>query len=205
MPNKVGIAFSGGVDSVVMADFISRKRNIDLLHFNQGPTDPNSMSETEVADWTKRMGADGYKYGECDRERQKGESMEEFWRNCRYEWLHSLDYEYIAVAHHIDDVLETWIWGSVHGMPKLIPYKRNHNVYRPFLLTTKNQIWEWQRKNSLAYKVDTSNEDLSKQRNYIRKNLVSHVEKLNIGVRNILKKKVISENSGNLYIKKCEI
>jgi hypothetical protein len=42
----------------------------------------------------------------------------------------------------INDVAEWWIFSSLHGESKLIPFQ-NKNVVRPFLLNSRKQIENW--------------------------------------------------------------
>ena len=88
--------------------------------------------------------------------------------------------------------METWLWGSVNGQPKLIPWE-NNGIYRPFLQTTKSNLVEWCEKNSVKWLDDPSNMDVKYTRNKVRKVLVPAALQLNPGLYKVVKKKLTSK------------
>ena len=68
-------------------------------------------------------------------------SLEEWWRDIRYAFFKSLPGP-IITAHQLDDVAEWWIFTSLNGGSRLIPY-RNGEVFRPFLTTPKQAFISW--------------------------------------------------------------
>ena len=197
LPRKVAVAFSGGIDSVVALDFLSNNHEVTLLHFNHGETDPSSEIAQDFSERTAFRYECGFDSATVSRPMNKGESLEEYWRNMRYEWFDTLNHDCIVVAHHLDDCVETWIWSSLHGTPKTIPYKRGHNVYRPFLLNKKSVLENWRERKELTYIMDQCNEDMSRTRNYIRKELMPHCLVVNPGIHKVVKKKIL-ESEKNL-------
>lgn len=211
IPRKISIAFSGGIDSVAALHFLSKNHEIEILYFDHHNfDDQNNFTEGFKEDCAKynRILKDTvvstseyyntkFKIGECSRPKHKSESIEEYWRNMRYEWFHSLDAEYIVTGHHLNDCVETWIFTSMHGNPHTIPYK-NKNVYRPFLLTPKCEFERIVKKNSLAYVDDPSNYDMKRMRNYIRKELVPMVKVVNPGIEKTVKNKILECESDNI-------
>ncbi len=120
---------------------------------------------------------------------QKGLSPEEHWRQERYKFLESLDGT-VVTAHHLDDVMETWVWSSLHGTPKLIPYQRN-NVVRPFLAVRKQELIEFCQKQAVYWIEDETNADTRYARNLIRKELMPVALKVNPGLDTMLRKKIL--------------
>ena len=203
LPRNIGVAFSGGVDSIAALDFLSRNHNVKIVHFNHGETDPTSNEMEHFANSISVHYDCELILGHNKQAYKKGQSLEEFWRDCRYEWMHSLDIDVIVVAHHLDDCVETWVWSALHGTPKTIPYKRGRNVYRPFLLNPKKEFENWVKRKKLAYYEDPTNSDLNKTRNYVRKELLPHCYKVNPGLRKVVMKKIL-ENEKYLLTRDTE-
>ena len=128
------------------------------------------------------MGTVGYARAE------PGQSKEEFWRNERYKFLHGINAE-IITAHHLDDCVETWVWSSMHGTGKIIPY-RNKNVIRPFRMTRKRDFQMWCDLKNVPHIEDDSNTDTCYTRNYIRHEMMPHVLRVNPGIHKTIAKKV---------------
>lgn len=114
---------------------------------------------------------------------------QDFYRWNRYAFLNKHQDHNIILAHHLDDVLETWLFSSFHGMPKLMRQKNMHMV-RPFLLTSKEEIKAYAIRHDVEWIEDDSNEKLDYMRNRIRHNIVPEVEKVNPGIRKVLAKKL---------------
>ena len=192
LPEKVAIAVSGGVDSMVLLDFLMKgRRDVTLVHYDHA---------TEHA-----IEARGFVQGVADSLELKlvtaqlnepvplKRSKEDFWREKRYEFFDSLDPEFpILLGHHLDDVLETWLFSSFHGTPKIVPYMRN-NCFRPLLGVKKQEIVDWAVRNSVPYINDPSNENTGFMRNKIRHEIVPKVLEVNPGIHKVLVKKVYTQ------------
>ena len=115
-------------------------------------------------------------------------SKEEWWREQRYLFLDKFKLPVIT-CHHLDDCVETWVWSSLNGTGKWIPYRRNQ-VVRPFRLTRKRDLELWARLNGIEWIEDDSNADTSYTRNYIRHEMMPHILKVNPGIHKVIAKKV---------------
>lgn len=189
IPRKVTVAFSGGVDSVAVADFLRRNHDITLLFVDHNTTTSKkalSLVYDYAAIWNVNLLV--YKISDT---KKKEESQEEFWRNQRYKIFHSRQ-EPVITCHHLDDCVETWVWSSMHGCAKLIP-TTNRNVIRPFLTTRKQTFIDWCIRNSLTWSEDDSNTDTKYMRNYIRHEMMPHILRVNPGIHKTIKKKVIEQ------------
>jgi tRNA(Ile)-lysidine synthase len=198
LPRYVNIACSGGVDSMAAVDFLRRNHNCNLLFFDHGTetsTDAREFLldfiETKNRQYTEHPNATTLtlEIGNISRIKDKAESWEEYWRNERYAFLQSFDEEVIT-CHHLDDCVETWIWSSMHGKGKIIPY-RNRKVIRPFRLNRKAEFVNWCRTHNVPWIEDTSNEDTNHMRNYIRKELMDKCLVVNPGLHKVIRKKVL--------------
>jgi len=124
--------------------------------------------------------------GRVARPRRSDESQEEYWREERYRFLFSLEGP-VVTAHHLDDAVETWLFNSIHGKPRTIPY-RNRNVIRPFLTTPKSELVSWCRRKDLRWTEDASNSDVAYMRNLIRHQIVPNALQVNPGLRTVVRK-----------------
>jgi tRNA(Ile)-lysidine synthase len=183
------VAFSGGVDSVAVTDFLlNGKRDVSLAFFHHGtPTSDQVLPFVESFARERGLRLD---VGRLTQDRPPRESLEEFWRNQRYSFLDSFS-DPVVTAHHLDDAVETWIFSSLHGDSKLIPYRRG-NIVRPFLVSPKDELRSWATRRSLKWMDDSSNDDTRFVRNRIRKEIVPQALIVNPGLRTVLRKKYLS-------------
>ena len=188
LPKKCTIAFSGGVDSVAIVDFLARgKKDIQLAFFHHG-TQTSTEAQSFVEDFAAGRGLK-LTVGNLSENKPPGESLEEFWRNQRYEFLSHFS-DPVITAHHLDDAVETWIFTSLHGESRLIPHRRG-NVIRPFLITPKKELKSWCSSRNLSWIEDESNNDVRYMRNLIRHKIVPEALKVNPGLRKVVRKKYI--------------
>lgn len=183
LPKNITIAFSGGVDSCAIVDFLSRKHNITCAFFHHGTKDSDRANEFVAKFCTERNIP--LLWGSLRWEKGTKESQEEYWRRERYDFLKDLGP--VITAHHLDDCVETYIWSSLHGTPKVIPLTRG-NVLRPFLTTRKQDFIYWCESHNVPWIEDQSNKNTRYTRNYIRNEMMPHVLKVNPGIHTLVKK-----------------
>ena len=191
LPLRPVIALSGGVDSMAVADFVSRSRPIQCAFFHHG-TDSSEQAERVVSDYCQKRNWQLYR-GHIVYDRPDDISPEEHWRNERYRWLDSLLLD-VVTAHHLDDCVETYLWSMMHGTAKVIPYRRNR-VTRPFLLTAKNELIAWAERNQVPWIEDISNKDTTFMRNYVRHELMPRALYINPGLSKVVARKVKDINN----------
>ncbi len=194
IPEKFYVAVSGGIDSMVLLDFLLNGRHEPqgVLYFDHG-TEYGKDAKAFLKGYCAAQGLDMI-VGHLSNYRKKDESLEEYWRNERYKFFD--DYDCVMTAHHLDDVLEWWIFSSLHGQSKLIPYKRN-NIIRPFLRVPKSKIKIWAARRNMDFVDDPSNENTKFMRNHIRHNMVEQALVVNPGLRGHLSRKVEQEYINN--------
>ena len=172
---------------MAVVDFLKNNHKVAVCYFDHG-TAHSQKARKFVAqycsdnDLPMMMGTIGYA------QKNPRESQEEFWRKERYKFLHSINAQVIT-AHHLDDCVETWVWSSMHGTGKIIPYA-NKNVIRPFRGTRKRDFQLWADLKGVCYTEDDSNADTCYTRNYIRHEMMPHVLKVNPGIHKVIAKKV---------------
>jgi tRNA(Ile)-lysidine synthase len=190
LPSTVTVACSGGIDSMTIVDFLLKgRRKVHLAYFDHDT--PHSKNALEFL--KQYVGKNKVSLTVGRVKGNKGRrSLEEFWRDERYKFLDSLNRKHIITCHHLDDVVETWLFSSFHGNPKLIPYKRGTNIYRPFLMTEKKEILKYAQQKQIDWIDDPSNRMTKNiMRNHIRHNIVPQVLKVNPGIRTTIRKKLI--------------
>ena len=189
IPKKVYVAVSGGQDSMAALDFLSRKHDVTVLHFNHSTKHAQEAEDTVVKFCLSRN--IDFKIGRLNERIGRGRSKEDFWREKRYNFFESVtsDDDVIVTCHHLDDVVETWLFTSLHGNSRIIPCRRERYL-RPFLTTKKEVFVSWCERHDVPYAKDPSNNNTEFRRNYIRHCLMPHALKINPGLSKVLKRKV---------------
>src|SRR5699024_8815052 len=107
-------------------------------------------------------------------------------RDLRYDWLESLRqkeaYDYVAVAHHQTDSVETVLLNllrgtGVAGLVGIAP-KRDF-IVRPLLAFSGREVKDELVKRRLEYREDISNASTKYKRNKIRLDVLPHLRELN--------------------------
>ena len=193
LPRELGVACSGGVDSMAVLDFLRLRHNVTVCFFHHD-TETSSKALSFLSTYCYEnsipMRVD-FLVDACP----KGVSMEEHWRNSRYEFLHSIE-GVVVTGHHLDDCVETYLFNCLHGKTHTIPMWRN-NVVRPFLTTPKSVFESWCVRHEVPWVEDTSNSDLRYMRNHIRHKIVPEALKVNPGLRKVVKRLVLRQVGQN--------
>ena len=189
IPHSVTIACSGGIDSMVFTDFLLKgNRHVNLAYFNHD-TQHSHKAQKFVEKYASQNNLNLF-IGRVKGRKGK-RSLEEFWRDERYDFLQRVGSNYTITCHHLDDCVETWLMSCFHGQPKLIPYQRNSNIFRPFLMTSKKTIKEYALKKKIDWIEDPSNQKTNFMRNHVRHNVMPQVLVVNPGMRTMIRKKLI--------------
>ncbi|HET9721962.1 MAG TPA: tRNA lysidine(34) synthetase TilS [Candidatus Saccharimonadales bacterium] len=173
-PGRYVIAVSGGVDSMVLLDLLSKQPNIELIvaHFNHGIRKDSDLDEELVKKEAEQRGLP-FTTGRGELGPKASEAVA---RHARYEFLESVRQKYqadsIITAHHQDDVIETAFINLLRGTGHrgLTAISSNESVVRPLLNIPKLKLVKYAKKNNLAWREDSTNEDTRYLRNKIRQN-----------------------------------
>ena len=187
LPQRIYVAVSGGVDSVVLLHFLKRHHDVTVVHYIHD----SDYSETEFefvadlcSDWKLPLLV----------EKQKptykpGESRENYWRNGRYGFFHSLDAE-VCVGTTLDDAVEWYLFSCLRGQGHYMKYQ-NKNVVKPLLVLKKRELLDYAAEHKLVWLEDPSNADVNfARRNCIRNRLLPEVVNIEPGIYNIVKQKI---------------
>ncbi len=126
-------------------------------------------------------------------------SIEMAARDLRYNWFENLRKEnnanYIAVAHHQNDSVETFIINMIRGtgISGLLGISpKNGYVVRPLLGVNRFEIEEYLDYNGISYRTDSTNLQDIYTRNYIRLNILPSLQKLNPSIVDAIYKTTIN-------------
>lgn len=185
------VACSGGIDSMVLVDFLRKfpGNKFELLYFNHG-TEHGQEAEEFLTEFCERKKLKLH-IGRISREKIKGESFEEYWRNERYKFFDTFELT-VLMAHHLGDCTETYLFTTLRGNPKLIPHIRG-NYFRPFLKVSKMEILKWAEKHNVEFIEDPSNTSLEYSRNKIRHQLMPVALSINPGLETTIRKLIDRE------------
>lgn len=180
LPGTYIIAVSGGVDSMVLLDILSRQPDIRLIvaHVDHGIRLDSAEDASFVANVSAKMGLTF----EQERLQLGSNASEEKARTERYRFLRSCRKKYkanaIITAHHEDDVVETIILNIVRGTGwrGLASLRSTSDLIRPLLAVSKDEIIGYAVERGLQWRNDPTNEDVHYLRNYIRHLLLPQLD-----------------------------
>ena len=188
--DRLLIAISGGVDSVVAAHLLhSSKFQIALAHANFSlrgeESDGDETFVRELANsfyipfFSTRFETKNYASS-------KGVSTQMAARELRYSWLRELmqegGFNYLVTGHHLDDALETALFNfakgtGIAGLRGMLPL--HEDIFRPLLNSTREEILDYANKNGLSWREDSSNEQSTYARNFIRHEIIPRLAEIN--------------------------
>jgi len=187
VPNSIYVACSGGADSMAAVDFFRRgRKQVTIAHFNHG-TNHGIGAQNLVIEFAEDEGIE-IASAQIQGRKPRGRSWEDWWREKRYEFLHSLPGT-VVTAHNLDDAVEWWIMSSLHGQGRLIP-SRKENVIRPFLTTPKLSLHKWCDAKNVPYVIDPGNSNDRYARSIVRHHLMPQALRINPGLYKTVRKKL---------------
>lgn len=189
---SVIVGVSGGADSVfLLRCLLSMGYNCDAVHCNFHLRGEESMRDEQfVRELCEKLGVslivkdfDTAEYASTNKM-----SIELAARELRYGYFEQirsdLHAQAIAVAHHRDDNVETFIWNMVRGtgirgLRGMLP--KNGNVVRPLLCISRQDILDELDTMNQEFVTDSSNLKDDVTRNKIRLNILPLLKDLNNG------------------------
>jgi len=188
--DRILVAVSGGLDSVVLLALLKKYAINDLaiVHCNfQLRGKESNADEAFVKQLAKQYGLPIFckRFDTKTEQKKAKQSTQMIARNLRYDYfseiLHTENYDYVAVAHHADDQIETFfinlLRGSgVKGLRGMLP--KREQIIRPLLKLSRQDLERFAKKNNLEYREDTTNSDDYYLRNNIRHHLIPSLENL---------------------------
>jgi tRNA(Ile)-lysidine synthase len=194
---KVLLAVSGGIDSVVMCHlFAQTDYSFGIAHCNFRLRGKESDGDALFVEGLAKQFAVPFYLKNCDASDYAKEnkiSIQMAARDLRFAWFEELcrteRYAVYATAHHIDDAIETYFINQIRGtgiagLHGLLP--KNGKLIHPLLYTTRKEIDSYIKKNKLSYREDSSNKSTKYLRNSLRHNIMPVLEDIRPTYRDIL-------------------
>ena len=182
----LGIACSGGGDSLVLADLCHRLGfSLVLIHANfhlRG--DDSNLDQACVENFGMKHGIPLISKDFFIQKENK--NIQQTARSLRYEWWDDLLKEgrvqFIATGHHGQDLVETSLlyWARGGNFMNLLGIQAVRDRYiRPLLAFTKAEILELATRWQVDFREDKSNFDDDYLRNKVRHHLIPELQKIN--------------------------
>lgn len=190
------LGVSGGPDSMSLLYVFSRlKVDVTVVHCNYQLRGEDSNSDQKLVEDTASMWGYDAISARLDPSEAEGENFQKWARDKRYQIFRDLKDETgadaIATAHHQDDQLETIIQKILRGAGMTAWQGMqiwNEEFFRPMLEFSKAQILQFASGNHIPYRLDSSNEESTYARNFLRNGWFPILDDLFPGWRdNILK------------------
>jgi len=190
--DKILLAVSGGIDSVVMSQlFYQSGISFGIAHCNfQLRGNDSDLDETFVKEIAEKFNVPFYyrRFDTMEFAAQHKLSVQMAARQLRYEWFDELlayGYRFVATAHHANDNAETILLNlvrgagiaGVHGIPAI-----SGKIIRPLLQYTRKEIEKYASEHELKWREDKSNTEDYYTRNKIRNQVIPLLEEINPSV-----------------------
>lgn len=221
-PNaKIIVGLSGGMDSMALIEILMQLNYTCIAaHCNfhlRGIESDND--EKFVKQWclSKKIPFITTDFFTVKYAAQKKISIEMAARELRYNWFETIrqqyDADYISVAHHKDDSIETVLLNlirgtGIKGLTGISP--KNGYIVRPLLSISRSDIEKYIIENEIPYVTDSTNEENIYTRNMLRLSVMPILKEINPAIKdalyrtsqNLFEAEKIYRNSINDSIKK---
>ncbi len=191
------MAVSGGVDSVVLLDLIT-KMGFDCIvaHCNfqlrgdESWRDENFVKSLETV-YNKKVVTKHFDTQQFAVQNKL--SIQEAARKLRYNWFNELINDnnlsqligkrYLLTAHHADDNIETLLINffrgtGIRGLTAIPEFDKENKIIRPLLFAKRADIVAYAKENKLSWVEDSSNSLDKYTRNYIRHHLIPSAKEI---------------------------
>ncbi len=209
--DKILLTVSGGVDSMVMMSlFAASGYRFGVAHCNfQLRGQESDEDEALVAEQARRYGVELFNrrfdtQGEMER---TGESMEMAARRLRYTWFRSLcdehGYNVIAIAHHINDSIETFFINMLRGtgLRGLTGISvQAGRIVRPLMFATRKEILDYATAHRIPYREDSSNRSTKYLRNKVRLGIVPMLREINPQFTTVMRRNISRLTDAQTFI-----
>jgi tRNA(Ile)-lysidine synthetase-like protein len=220
--NKAIIAFSGGSDSLVLLDQISKiilPKNIILAHVNYGVSKESGKWETLSKKYAEEYGVE-FKILRLGSETHTG-NFENWARDKRYSFFESLmsEGDVVFTGHHANDQAETIILklirgAGIDGISGIKPVRvfGKGKLIRPLINACKDDIYSYAKGISkYGWAEDPSNLDSRYDRNFIRNEILPMISNrwpaalsgISKSARNLQETKTIVDMSVGVSVGTC--
>ena len=185
--DSVVIGVSGGPDSMSLLYLVlevRKKINIEIIcaHVNHNVRKESSDELIFIQDYCNK---NKIIFESIVIEKYGDNNFQSEARNKRYSFfkdmLEKYRAKYLFTAHHADDLMETILMRIVRGstLKGYSGFSRisQDNRAKPLINVTKEEIYNYIKKNKIKYVIDSSNEKETYTRNRFRKNIIPFLKK----------------------------
>ena len=189
--NYVVIGVSAGPDSMCLLDILQKKTNkIVVCHINHNVREESKEEEIFLKKYCKDK---NLIFESMTIEKYDENNLENEARKKRYAFYEKIlakyNSEYLFLAHHGDDLIETVLMKIARGTNlegyagiKEINNFKNYKIIRPLLSYTKDEIMEYNKSHNIPYFIDNSNTNTKYTRNRYRKNILPLLKEEDIDI-----------------------
>lgn len=192
--DKILCAVSGGMDSVAMLRvLVELGYNCGIAHCNFKLRGKESNGDEEfVRKLAEQFNLQIFvtSFDTLNYAHSKNISVQMAARELRYNWFEQIreenDYDYIAVAHHADDEIETVLINLVRGtgISGLTGIASlNGRILRPLIKVWNKDIAEYCETYNMKFRNDSSNSETKYARNLLRHQVIPLLEQINPGFK----------------------
>ncbi len=201
--DKLILAVSGGIDSMVLLDLLSRlkeeyKLQIIVAHLNHNLRGKSSLADAELV---KKIALGRKLNLNCKKLRKNfflnknglKSNLQEKARIARYQFFLQIAKKHqirkILTAHQADDQVETFLMRLIRGagveglkgIELVRPLEEEKKLFliRPLLPFSRDEILEYAKERKLKWREDKTNQETDYFRNQIRHFLISKMKKMN--------------------------
>ena len=180
---KILIAVSGGVDSMVLWDLMEKSHYLyGVAHVNFSLRGEDSDVDEEMV---RRIAKErktpffSKKVDAIQFAKESGVSIQMAARSIRYDFFKELEekheYNSLATANHLEDDVETFLLNLNRGtgVKGLAGISSTAETFRPLLGFTKSEIRKYAAENSVEFMEDKSNESQQYDRNWFRHKIIA--------------------------------
>ncbi len=176
-------AVSGGIDSAVLLHILNQLQyNLAVAHVNfklRGSESDSDASFVETLTKSYNLPYFNKTLNLGSGKRKRGESLQMLAREARYGWFDELaiehSFEAVAVAHNLDDQIETFFINLLRGTGLAglqgISAKKGR-IVRPLLQFSRKEIESYATRNNLKFVEDSSNQKTDYLRNRLRHRVI---------------------------------
>lgn len=207
MDDTVIIAVSGGSDSVFLLSLLKKVPcKFVVAHVNHMLRGKASDLDEAFVERISSPGKFSSKKVDITKLSSKEKrGIEETGRKIRYAFFKQLakkhQAKYIITAHQADENIETIVFNFARGaslqglcgIQQVEFFYENVVLLRPLIYLSKRQILDYLDFHKITYRSDKSNEDTHYKRNYIRKEVIPKLKRLNSSLT-----ETVSQNINNL-------
>lgn len=186
------LAVSGGIDSMTMANLFLKSSlgipfSVAHVNFNLRPGDCDE-DELHVRTWCERNGIEFFSkaYDTQSYAKDFSISTQMAARDLRYGWFTELvkekGFEYLAVAHNMNDSVETFFLNLLRGtgLRGLSGIKvSNGRIIRPLMGFSREEIEQYASSNGVEYHEDYTNSESHYSRNRLRNEVFPQLKIIN--------------------------